>query len=107
MSEFRATPFLARRAYRRRRLMDLARLLPVLGAIGFILPVMMAGRDPGNELWFARGLELFLGLWAGLIAISVLVGRGLRPALEGPEELLAAEPTTPPDASSSEHDDAV
>lgn len=92
MPERHVSPFLARRAYRRRRLMDVARLLPVLGAAGFILPVLMAGRDLRSPVWFAGGLEAFLGLWALLVMVSFLVGRGLGPAIDAPEEALSEEP---------------
>lgn len=96
MPDLRASPFLARRAYRRRRLMDLARILPVLGAMGFVLPVMMAGRDPESGMWFGPGFAFFLMLWAALVGVSALIGRGLRPAITAPEESLSAPETGAP-----------
>ena len=41
-----AAPVVARKTYRRRRLMDVARLLPVLGALLFAVPLMWPDPDP-------------------------------------------------------------
>lgn len=59
--------FLERSSYRRRRLGDAARILPVLGLILLLLPVWWAPDQvslTGGALWL-------FGLWAGLI---VLIG---------------------------------
>ena len=74
------TLFLARASYRRRRLIDAARLLPVLGAFLFLLPVLWApaegmngtGRDTATD-----GLYLFAA-WAVLIVFAALMAPGLR-----------------------------
>lgn len=91
MPERLTTPFLARRAYRLRRMMDAARLLPVLGAAGMILPVLGAGHDPREALWFGRGLGLFLGLWLALVLAAVALGRALAPAVGAPEDPVDAD----------------
>ena len=68
--------FLARRSYRRRRLMDAARILPYLGLVLFLLPVAWGdGSAPGTA---AVGLYLF-GVWMVLIAAAALVSRYARP----------------------------
>lgn len=72
----RAPLFLARRAYRLRRLTDAARLLPVVGTFLFLLPVFWRGADgtmPGSA---AGGVYLF-GVWGGLILVTLLIARRL------------------------------
>ncbi|QYZ70834.1 hypothetical protein [Neotabrizicola shimadae] len=71
--------FLARASYRRRRLIDAARLLPLAGAFLFLLPVLWApsdlpagvGRDTAMD-----GLYLFAA-WALLILAAALMAPGL------------------------------
>ena len=70
---FRREPlFLARQSYRRRRLEDAAKLLPILGAILFLLPLLMTGAGTARQ-----GLFLF-GAWFGLILATALISFGLR-----------------------------
>ena len=65
--------FLERRRYRRRRLGDVARLLPVLGAIGLAVPLLWT-RDTTST----SGALLYLfGLWALLILAAWALGRTL------------------------------
>lgn len=60
--------FLARAVYRRRRLRDAARLLPVLGLMLFLLPALGRGatRSGGDAVF------LFL-VWGGLIAAALVL----------------------------------
>lgn len=76
MSPERGPVFLARRTYRRRRLSDGARLLPVLGGILFCVPLLWQGgeRAPGT----AETMLYVFGLWAVLVAISGVISRHLR-----------------------------
>ena len=69
--------FLAKSGYRRRRLHDAARLVPLFGVFLIFLPILW---DPGAtpEVDTARdGLYLF-GVWAGLIAIAAVLAPALR-----------------------------
>ena len=66
--------FLARRAYRRRRLGDAARALPVLGAFAFLVPALGAGDRASGVL-----ISLF-GAWGALIALAAV----LAPRLAAP-----------------------
>ena len=69
--------FLARETYRRRRIMDAARVLPFVAAFLFIAPVLWAGAAD------TRGGILYLfGVWTILIACSALISRTLA---RGPE----------------------
>jgi hypothetical protein len=63
--------FLARRTYRRRRLMDALRLLPWLGAFLFGLPLLWG--DPTA----AQGLLYLFAVWALLIVLSFALARRL------------------------------
>lgn len=72
--------FLARRGYRRQRMRDGARMLPVFGAFLVFFPLLWEpglteGRDTAPD-----GIYLFV-VWAGLIAVAMV----LAPGLSGPE----------------------
>jgi hypothetical protein len=70
--------FLERRSYRRRRLMDAARLLPFAGAGIFLLPVLWTGQ------WtMISGIAFIFGSWIVLIGCAGLLSRRLAPPLKG------------------------
>lgn len=64
--------FLERDLYRRRRLMDAARLLPAFGTALLLLPMLWA-RDQGT----ATGAVYTFLVWFGLIAFAALLARRL------------------------------
>lgn len=64
--------FLTRSTYRRRRLMDAARLFPVIGGVLFVLPVLWAS---GSGT--ASGVLYLFGVWALLIACTAAFSRRL------------------------------
>ncbi|MEL6170127.1 MAG: hypothetical protein AAFR35_15680 [Pseudomonadota bacterium] len=64
--------FLARRTYRRRRLMDAARLLPVLGLFIFLLPLVW-----GEALGTARAGLALVAAWVFLIVLAGALARAL------------------------------
>lgn len=66
--------FLARQGYRRRRLGDAARALPVLGAVLWLLPLLALASNPRTTS--GAGIYLFL-VWLGLIVAAAVLGRGL------------------------------
>lgn len=72
----RAPLFLQPSSYRRRRLRDAARLLPVAGALFLVLPILWdpAGTDARDTA--VDGIYLF-GVWAGLILVAALMAPGL------------------------------
>lgn len=76
--------FLARRSYRRRRLMDAARLLPVLGLILILLPGLWHPADTPAPDTGRGGLYLF-AVWIALIGAAFLISRGLAPVLDAEE----------------------
>ena len=77
--------YLARAPYRRRRLRDAARLLPVFGALLLILPLLWSG-DPAARLT-SGDVIYFFGLWLVLILVAAAFAPGLQgDAAPGDEE---------------------
>lgn len=76
--------FLARASYRRRRLRDAARLLPILGIFLLLLPIlwMPDGRIKLN----AADIIYFFVVWLGLIVAAALFSRKLTVGDRGEEE---------------------
>ena len=75
--------FLARAPYRRRRLRDAARLLPVLGAFLLLLPLLWA---PAAGLSLSSAdVVYFFGVWLLLIGLAAAFAPGLRGG-DGAEE---------------------
>ncbi|MEL6510776.1 MAG: hypothetical protein AAFQ32_13340 [Pseudomonadota bacterium] len=66
MASPREPLFLGRDGYRRRRLTDAARLLPVVGVILFMIPLMWGERDGEGPATARAGLYVF-GVWLWLI----------------------------------------
>lgn len=66
--------FLERRTYRRARLQDAARLLPILGLILFFSPIFIRA---GRETDLAGGLVYYMAIWFGLIVLAALISSAL------------------------------
>lgn len=67
--------FLARASYRRRRLRDAARLLPVVGLLLLLLPLLWV---PEVEVRLGSGDVLyFFAVWLGLIGVAAAFAPGL------------------------------
>lgn len=62
--------FLERAVYRRRRLADALRLLPVLGGALLLLPVLWA-----DEATTSGGIVYLFVIWAILIALAAVLSR--------------------------------
>jgi peptidoglycan/LPS O-acetylase OafA/YrhL len=68
--------FLARAPYRRRRLRDAARLLPILGLFLLLLPLLWA---PTAQMTLtADDVIYFFAVWLCLIALAAAFAPGLR-----------------------------
>ena len=81
MKKPRRPTFLARIPYRRRRLRDAARLLPVFGGFLMILPVLWS--SPSAELRVTSGdVVYFFLIWT----LLVLVAAGFAPGLSASED---------------------
>ncbi|MDP1670141.1 MAG: hypothetical protein Q8Q63_10495 [Phaeovulum sp.] len=86
--------FLARRSYRRRRMMDAVRLLPGFGAVLIMLPLLWRTAET-PEPDTAEGLVYLFAVWVLLIAAAFALSRGLAPALLVPEEPVSPEAGEP------------
>ncbi|MGC8204016.1 DUF308 domain-containing protein [Aliiroseovarius sp. PTFE2010] len=64
--------FLQRRSYRRRRLADAARLVPVIGAALWLVPLLW--HDGARS---STALLYVFGVWALLIGATLILSRGL------------------------------
>ena len=73
--------FLARQTYRRRRMMDASRLLPVLGFFLFALPILWHPADTAEPDTAKSAIYVFV-VWLGLIVMAFLLARGLAPAID-------------------------
>lgn len=69
--------FLERRTYRRNRLQDAARLMPVLATVLIFAPIFIRGTDPGAGQGMADWLVYYFAIWIGVIALTALVNRAL------------------------------
>ncbi|MCP3971616.1 MAG: hypothetical protein GY717_15125 [Rhodobacteraceae bacterium] len=78
MSPPNGSVFVERRTYRRRRMMDAARLLPILGALLFLVPIFWTGNAEAPATT-ARGVIYVFAIWAGLIVVSARLSRWLTP----------------------------
>jgi peptidoglycan/LPS O-acetylase OafA/YrhL len=68
--------FLARAPYKRRRLRDAARLLPLLGAFLLLLPLLWT---PDSHMTMRAGdVVYFFVVWLVLIALAAAFAPGLR-----------------------------
>ena len=75
--------FLARAPYRRRRLRDAARLLPILGLFLLLLPLLWTHGD--RTSLSAGDVIYFFLVWVGLIGVAAGFAPGLSVG-EGSEE---------------------
>lgn len=82
--------FLAPDRYRRRRLMDGARMLPMVGAFLLFLPILWRPAGDGHET-AVESVYLF-GVWAALIAVAWLLSGPLLAADNDPVADLDDDP---------------
>lgn len=80
MPETRQPLFVARRIYRQRRLQDMTRILPCMGGLLFLLPLLWP-RDPGTTSSAGAGLYIFAA-WFALICVAFALARPLRAIVE-------------------------
>lgn len=76
MKRNRAPLFLKRRSYRKRRLRDAARMLPVFGLFLFLVPVLWKPAETARPDTAPDGIYLF-AVWFGLVLVAALMAPGL------------------------------
>jgi len=94
MTPRRGPVFVQRRTYRRRRTADGARMLPILGAILFAIPLLWRGGgeagQPAADLAATARTAWVMGylfvVWLGLVVLSGVVSRFLRPEDDDPDD---------------------
>jgi hypothetical protein len=72
----RAPLFLKRGSYRKRRLRDAARMLPILGALLLLVPILWSPGETERADTARDGLYLF-AVWFGLVLVAALMAPGL------------------------------
>ena len=91
--------FLERRSYRRRRMMDALRLLPILGVLLWMLPLFWPSspRAGAGTIPMSTAVIYVFAVWIVLIAAAFALWRGIwqsrslePPRPEGPEDEGAA-----------------
>lgn len=96
--ERRRTPlYLERETYRRRRIMDAARVLPVLGFVLILLPVLWT---QGGQMGTAGEAVYIFILWFVLILSAALLSRPLHASLN--REMPRQSSGTKPDPGAPE-----
>lgn len=89
MSEQHRSVFLERQTYRRRRLMDAAWLLPIVGVLFWTLPLLWGNAAQGETQTTTSGAMLYIFcVWLGLVGLSawlsLRLGVALKTPLQGP-----------------------
>ncbi len=84
--------YLQRRSYRMRRVIDACRLLPFLGGLLWLIPLLW---PQGGEAAFptSRAVLYMFGVWAVLIALGALISSWLPRGEEAEDS--AASPAAP------------
>ncbi len=72
--------FLAQSTYRRRRLIDAVRMVPVIGLLFFLLPILGSGSE--TRATSSGGIYLF-SVWLVLIVVSAVLTRLLSRGNQG------------------------
>ncbi|MCZ0812874.1 hypothetical protein N5A93_11580 [Roseovarius sp. EGI FJ00037] len=84
MSSERGPVFLERRTYRRRRMADAARLLPILGAALFGLPLLWG--IEGEATPTTRVMFYIFSTWLVLTVLTAVISRYLRQEKQDPPD---------------------
>lgn len=74
MSKRQSSVFLQRRNYRRRRLVDLIRMMPVIGALLWAVPLLWE-TGPEGGVTTSRALVYVFLVWFGLVVVTALLSR--------------------------------
>lgn len=71
--------FLERQAYQRRRMRDLARAVPILGAVLLFIPLLWTNAAPdGSGVTTSQVLVYLFVVWTGLIGLAAIISRAVK-----------------------------
>ena len=83
--------FLERQAYKRRRMRDLARAVPIIGAVLLSIPLLWTRGAPGSEgATTSQALVYVFAVWVFLIGLAALISRVVK------SDALKQKPADPP-----------
>ncbi len=88
MSDGKPALFVQQRTYRRRRMADAARMLPVLGGILFMIPLLWLG---SGGMSTANVMIYLFVVWVALACVAGLLSRRLGPEEDQPDDKLPDE----------------
>lgn len=74
--------FLERSGYVQRRLIDAARLLPLLGLFLWLVPLAWPRGGEGNDIGSAGASIYIFGVWGFLICLGAIIAARIGPAAE-------------------------
>lgn len=72
--------FLARQPYRRRRVIDASRLLPIFGLFLFLIPLLWDDVGSGTEAHLAEKTLYIFAIWFVLVGVAAVLAAWLRPS---------------------------
>lgn len=85
MSKAPKQVFLERQSYRRRRLIDFVRMVPVIGAILWAVPLLWSTEE-GERVATSDAVVFIFVVWLGLVLLGGTLARALRDGKDGTEE---------------------
>ncbi|MEQ9695502.1 hypothetical protein [Shimia sp. SDUM112013] len=77
MSDRRSPVFLERQSYRRRRLIDSIRMLPLIGALLWFIPVLWP-TGPVSVISTSQAIIYLFGCWLALIVLGLTFARAIK-----------------------------
>lgn len=81
MNEPNRSVFLERQTYRRRRLMDAARMLPIVGILLWALPLLW-GHGADQAVTTSGAMRYIFGIWVLLVVLALGLSSRLKDTTE-------------------------
>ncbi len=78
MSAKPSIPFLERQSYRRRRLIDTIRVVPVIGGVLWAVPLLWLKSEDGGEIGTSGAIVYLFLVWLLLVLIGGWLARSLK-----------------------------
>ena len=88
--------FLERRSYTRRRILDGARLLPIVGFVLWMLPLIWPAKGAEGAIATSNATLYIFAIWIGLILLGAYLAIRMAPSEAGDENSVEREKQTPP-----------